>query len=228
MKLIKDLSYYTLRAHLYGKEQNKQVTFKFEELETLWFCTRKNVKRKLKKFQEEDKLTYTPGLGRGNPSRLTFRDSFQKEIEQFVQESMRQDKLDDLVHLLQLPIPKAWVATISPQLQKMFGMQESKQEKDVLRTIISRDLSTLDPVYSSITVENHMIQQLGDTLVTYSRKRDEIRPRLAHHWQVDENNTTWTFYLRKGVRFHHQGAFTSLDVKHTLNRFNPAHRFTGL
>ncbi|WP_371069516.1 ABC transporter substrate-binding protein [Sediminibacillus sp. JSM 1682029] len=228
MKCIKDLSYYTLRAHLYSKEQNKQVPFKFEELETLWFCTRKNVKRKLRKYEEENKLSYTPGIGRGNPSRLTFRRPFQQEVEQFVQEAIRTDKLDDLVHLLQLPIPRAWVASISPQLQKMFGMQESKQEKDVLRTIISRDLSTLDPVYSSITVENHMIQQLGDTLVTYNEKRDEIRSRLAHHWQVDESNTIWTFYLRKGVRFHHQGVFSSADVKHTLERFKPGTPFYWL
>ncbi|WP_053217077.1 SgrR family transcriptional regulator [Virgibacillus senegalensis] len=221
VKVIRDLSYYTLRSYLYSKEQQKQVTFKLEELETLWFCTRKNVKRKLRKFEEEEKLSYTPGIGRGHPSSITFYRSFQKEVEQFVKASIQEDKLDDIVQLLQLPIPKAWVASISPQLQKMFGLQESKQDKDILRTIISRDLSTLDPVYSSITVENHMIEQLGDTLVTYSRKRDCIRPHLAHHWQVDDNHTRWTFYLRKGIRFHHQGLLTSADVKHTLDRFKP-------
>ncbi|SDK48291.1 SgrR family transcriptional regulator [Sediminibacillus albus] len=225
---MKDLSYFEMRAHLYEKEQHNTVETKFQDLESIWFCTRKNVKRKLKNFEEQGKLSYSPGVGRGNPSKITFHSSFQREVERFVLDCIKKDKLDDIVQLLQFDIPKSWVASISPQLQKMFGMQGAKGDKDILRTIISRNLSTLDPVFSSITVENHMIEQLGDTLVTYNHEQDEIIPHLAHHWQVSDNGKKWSFYLRKGVRFHHQGLFTSADVKYTLERFKQGTPFFWL
>ncbi|UFU00330.1 SgrR family transcriptional regulator [Radiobacillus kanasensis] len=214
-----DLSYFAMRAHLLVREKELTVSFKLEELEDVWFCTKRNVKRKLHQLVEQEKCAYIPGKGRGNASTLIFNQPFREEIRTFARWCMEQQKPEELIQLLQLPIPKAWVTNVSKDIRTLFGIQATNQHKDILRTIISRDLSTLDPVHSSITFENHMIKQLGDSLVNYDQKTDKIIPHLAHHWRVNDTFDEWTFYLRKGVRFHHQGLMTSEDVAYTLRRF---------
>ncbi|QDP39606.1 ABC transporter substrate-binding protein [Radiobacillus deserti] len=214
-----DLSYFAMRAHLLIREQDLAVSFKLEELEEVWFCTKRNVKRKLHQLVEQGKCTYIPGKGRGNTSTLVFQQPFREEIRTFARWCMEQQKPEELIQLLQLPIPKAWVTNVSRDVRTLFGMQANHQDKDILRTILARDLSTLDPVHSSITFENHMIKQLGDSLVIYDQKQDKIMPHLAHHWRVNDTYKEWTFYLRKGVRFHHQGIMTSEDVAYTFRRF---------
>lgn len=216
---MKEISYFQLRAYLYPKEQNQYATFTLNELENVWFCTRKNVKRKIKQLEEEGRFNYSPGKGRGNPSSIHFHEHFQDEVERFVYQCVQKDQLDRIVKLFQLPIPKTWISNVSEQVQELFGFLSSKGNKDTLRTGIARNLSTLDPIYSSVTLENHLIDQLSDTLVKYDEDLDEIVPHIAHHWHVENDNRKWTFYLRKGVRFHHHKTLTSEDVHHTFNRF---------
>lgn len=45
-----------------------------------------------------------------------------------------------------------------------------------------------------------------------------IAPALAERWDVSEDGTVYTFYLREGVTFHDGSAMTADDVKFTLDR----------
>jgi len=45
-----------------------------------------------------------------------------------------------------------------------------------------------------------------------------IWPDLAEYWQASEAGKTYTFFLRKGVRFHNGRELTSADVKFSLER----------
>jgi len=45
-----------------------------------------------------------------------------------------------------------------------------------------------------------------------------IRPDLAEYWQVSDGGKTYTFFLRKNVRFHNGRELTSADVKFSLER----------
>ncbi|HET7627112.1 MAG TPA: ABC transporter substrate-binding protein [Bacillales bacterium] len=219
---MKDLSYYEMRAHLYPCEEAQKVTFKLSDLEQIWYCTTKNVKRKLKKYEQEGFCLYRPGKGRGNYSKLEFCQSFQAEIEQAVTTFIEREAMDELMQLLYLPIPKSWISALSDEVQTLFGMQSSQQQKEVLRTIVRGRVTTLDPLYTSVAFESFLIHQLGDTLITYDHEHDRLLPHLAHHWIVDGEQRRWTFYLRKGVRFHHQRVMTSEDVRHTFARYRSA------
>ena len=213
---MKDYSYLQMRALLYQREKENAVSFKLEELEDLWYCTKKNVKRKLKKFENQQLLSYKPGKGRGKWSCLHFNHDFQIEVEVVVKEYMDNNQFEEIIHILQLPIPKAWITNVSKDVQEIFGLQSLTESKDILRTILTRDITTLDPLYTSVTLENYLIKQFGDTLVVYDKEKDTIKPHLAHHWIVDQQSMEWTFYLRKGVRFHHQGFLTSEDMRKVI------------
>ncbi|MGE8002944.1 ABC transporter substrate-binding protein [Lysinibacillus sp. NPDC093216] len=216
---MKNYSYFQMRAFLYPREEQQTAECKLYELESLWFCTQKSVKRKLKQFGEAGKLIYAPGKGRGNPSQIVFYKPFQQEIEDAVKQLVQRDQLEEVILLLQLPIPKTWIANVSQEIQSLFGIQSSGQPRDVLRTARTRELTTLDPLHTSITFETFIIYQLGDTLVTYNQEQDTVIPHIAHNWESDNEGKTWTFYLRKGVRFHNQHLLTSEDVRYTLDRF---------
>jgi peptide/nickel transport system substrate-binding protein len=48
------------------------------------------------------------------------------------------------------------------------------------------------------------------------------QPELASDWKVSDDGKSWTFNLRRGVKFHHGREFTSKDVEFTINRLlNP-------
>ncbi|MBS2968095.1 SgrR family transcriptional regulator [Metabacillus sp. KIGAM252] len=216
---MKDLIYYEMRAYLYKREEQQSASFKLSELEKLWYCTQKNVKRRLKQFEAAGKLAYKPGLGRGHSSSLVFHNPFQEEIEKTVIHLVQNKKMESIILLLQLPIPKTWIANVSKEVQALFGLHVLEQSKDVLRTMVTRNLTTLDPLLSSITFETYLIHQLGDSLLAYHQEQDLLQPHLAHSWEQEDEGRIWTFYLRKGVRFHNGHGLTSEDVRSTFQRF---------
>lgn len=220
---MKDVTYFEMRALFYKREEERTVQFTFKELEELWYCSSKNCKRKLRQFEETGRLTYVPGRGRGNPSRLFFRNEFQDEVEAAVLKLVEKEKMESMIHLLQLPIPKTWIANVSKEVQALFGLRVSGQSKDVLRTMITRNVTTLDPLFSSITFETYLIHQLGDSLLNYDQEQDLLQPHLAHSWEQEDGGRIWSFHLRKGVRFHNGRSMTAEDVKATFQRFQNHH-----
>ena len=57
-----------------------------------------------------------------------------------------------------------------------------------------------------------------DGLTETSWLTDEVEPSLAESWTRSDNGLTWTFQLRKDVRWHDGQPFTAHDVGFTFNR----------
>ncbi len=70
----------------------------------------------------------------------------------------------------------------------------------------------LDPVYATMRSECHMVKHIFDTLVYINEERTAIEPGLAFHWEYNDEEKIWTFYLRKGVHFHNGKRLTAHDV----------------
>ncbi|HXG02387.1 MAG TPA: ABC transporter substrate-binding protein, partial [Candidatus Binatia bacterium] len=60
-------------------------------------------------------------------------------------------------------------------------------------------------------------QQIFDGLVQFDRTLT-IAPALAEFWRASRDGLTWTFTLRKGVKFHHGRELTADDVVYSFTR----------
>ncbi len=57
-----------------------------------------------------------------------------------------------------------------------------------------------------------------EPLLWYDPLKDEFIPALAVKWESNEDGTIWTFYLRKGVKFHDGTPLTAEAVKASIER----------
>ncbi len=74
--------------------------------------------------------------------------------------------------------------------------------------------SQLDPAGD---IHVFIIEQLYDGLVKLDSKLN-LLPSLAEYWTISEDGKRCTFYLRKGVKFHHGRELDAEDVKFSLER----------
>ncbi|WP_084047846.1 ABC transporter substrate-binding protein [Deinococcus hopiensis] len=209
--------YLTLRAALHARDGVRAShAGTATELTTWWACSGKTARRHLARLGEEGRVNYAPGRGRGNTSRLTFSADLREELEALTEALAGQGMAGELARLSRLPFPRAWVLTEAAR--GVFGLGEARPGVDRLRTVYTRDLTSLDPLHASATMEAHLLAQVLDPLVHFDPDTGAAAPHLAHHWNPAEDGLRWTFHLRKGVAFHHGRTLDAGDVRATLER----------
>ncbi|OGD22534.1 MAG: hypothetical protein A2W03_18275 [Candidatus Aminicenantes bacterium RBG_16_63_16] len=62
-----------------------------------------------------------------------------------------------------------------------------------------------------------LLEQVFDGLVKLDSNLSVV-PALAEYWVISEDGPTYTFYLRKGIKFHHGRELEAEDVKFSLER----------
>lgn len=78
---------------------------------------------------------------------------------------------------------------------------------------------TLDPALAYETAGGEIIQNVYETLIFYNRdKPSEFIPQLAEKWEISPDGKTYTFYIRKGVKFHDGSDMTPEDVAYSFQR----------
>lgn len=207
--------YIRLRLSFPNEQHMKQS---LQELANILFCSTKNVKILLKKMSEEKLINWIPGRGRGNKTEIHFLHTFTEAIFPHVEELLKNEKLKEVFLLLKEPLPFLLREKIEEQLNTYFGHTISDDLCDVLKIPYKRKLLPIDPAFAAVTTESHLISQIVDTLVRYNEETDKFEPHLAHTWEVSEDQLTWTFYLRKGVRFHHGKTLSGKDVIFSFER----------
>lgn len=77
---------------------------------------------------------------------------------------------------------------------------------------LSADVTSLDPYYQNVDINNSVAEHVFDRLVTKD-ETEHFGPGLALSWTNDPANPkTWYFELRKDVSFHNGKKFTANDV----------------
>ena len=92
------------------------------------------------------------------------------------------------------------------------------ERESVLIVGTTYDPKTLDPAMAYDIASAMVIQNIYDTLVGYEPGTTNLVPKLAERWESNENATVWTFYLRKGVKFHDGTLLNASIVKYSIDR----------
>lgn len=193
-----------------------------EEVADALCCTRRNARLILQKLQDLGWLRWVPGRGRGHRSHLTFLAPLETAVSHLADEIARRDDLTGALAQMKRHLADALVD--APQFLDWFsrhlGYQEGETQKglDTLRFPIQNWTYALDPAHIYTFHESRFVRQLFNTLLTFDERTQTFAPQLAHHWEADASGTVWTFWLRKGVRFHHGRPLTAHDVAYTLQR----------
>ncbi|OQA10234.1 MAG: Periplasmic dipeptide transport protein precursor [Firmicutes bacterium ADurb.Bin373] len=87
-----------------------------------------------------------------------------------------------------------------------------------------QDAVTLDPAFSQDDESNKVIANIFEGLVRFKPGEGTIEPCLAESWRVSPNGREWTFFLRKGVKFHDGTPFNSDAVRFSIERQLPPQR----
>lgn len=81
-----------------------------------------------------------------------------------------------------------------------------------------QESETLDPERTTATSSAEVDYVLYDTLTSLDYD-NTVKPGLAEKWAISPDGKTYTFTLRRGVRFASGKPLTSADVKFTLDRW---------
>ncbi|WP_246317000.1 SgrR family transcriptional regulator [Paenibacillus agri] len=195
-----------------------------EGLSEALFCTTRNAKLILRKLEEEELIDWLPGLGRGNRSRIAFKADKERFLLQLAQSRAEKGDYKQAFELLQSfgegtqakPKFLEW-------LNGQFGYHKEEASdgistSDTLRFPVYRPVTTLDPAQVNYSIDAHLMRQLFSRLLQFDEGISKIAPSIAHYWTSNPEATEWTFYLRKGVRFHNGHELTSRDVVFSLER----------
>lgn len=89
--------------------------------------------------------------------------------------------------------------------------------RDDITIVIQSEPNTLDPQQSGTTFDIEIFYNIFDGLVRLDRNHAVV-PSLAESWEISDDNLTYTFVLREGVKFHNGEEFTADDVVFTIER----------
>lgn len=96
-----------------------------------------------------------------------------------------------------------------------FGL--SFAQEDVLRVLLSSQLTTLDPQDTTDTDSAAARYQIYNGLLKMSEEGEPVAD-LAESWEVSEDGLRYTFSLREGVTFHDGTSFDAQAVKTSFDR----------
>lgn len=82
---------------------------------------------------------------------------------------------------------------------------------------LASDALTLDPQMQEETITNTITRHFYDGLLNYDADHKPV-PALAESWELADDQVTWTFHLRQGVKFSDGSPFTADDVAFSIER----------
>ncbi|MCK5493160.1 MAG: ABC transporter substrate-binding protein, partial [Candidatus Omnitrophica bacterium] len=73
----------------------------------------------------------------------------------------------------------------------------------------------INPLITTHSISMSLLDLIFNRLVRLNSK-GEVSPDLAHSWNISGDGLIYTFYLRKGIKFHDGKECTAFDVKFTF------------
>ncbi|ULL13629.1 ABC transporter substrate-binding protein [Paenibacillus sp. H1-7] len=214
--------YIRLRDKLPHVGEHQEQDILLDDIAAILDCTHRNAAMILKKMNDQGWLQWLPKRGRGNRSTLLFLTPSEDVILLLAKELVeRKDLRGALEQMNVSSIPDSLKDHFHSWLNGHFGYSSEVRDSkrfDTLRFPLTQPVQSLDPAFTNFSTEGHLVNQLFDSLVRYNRLTQTIEPHVAHAWESSPDRSSWTFYLRKGVLFHHGKELSSEDIRYTLER----------
>ena len=98
-----------------------------------------------------------------------------------------------------------------------FSEKASAGKSNTFRYPITSEITSLDPakVQDGDTID--ALQQVFEGLVKWDEK-NQVVANIAEKWDISPDGRTYTFTIKKGVKFHNGREVTAQDFKYTLER----------
>ena len=94
--------------------------------------------------------------------------------------------------------------------------QKEKNKKESIRTVSTVDIDSLNPYEVVSSNSDQILLNVFEGLVMPGVDGTVI-PALAESYEISENGKTYTFAIRKGVKFHNGNDMDIKDVEFSLN-----------
>ena len=91
-------------------------------------------------------------------------------------------------------------------------------EDATLKVALQSIPPALDPHITGSTMTMELARPVFESLVAFN-SRFEPQPVLAESWEISDDQKTFTFKLRQGVKFHNGNEMTAADVVASMNRW---------
>ncbi|MDP1748943.1 MAG: ABC transporter substrate-binding protein [Reyranella sp.] len=101
------------------------------------------------------------------------------------------------------------------------------QSNKTLRVVMHSDLKILDPVWTTAYIVRNHGYLIYDSLFALDAKL-EPRSQMVESWTVSDDQLTWTFKLRDGLKWHDGTPVTSADVLPSIKRWTEKDTLGGL
>ena len=96
------------------------------------------------------------------------------------------------------------------------GIAMGAGKKDLI-VVTNLEPKSLDPQDASGAASEEVCRKIYEGLVDFGDNYEPV-PKLAESWSVSKEGKTWTFKLRKGVKFHSGTDFNAQAVKASFDR----------
>lgn len=83
---------------------------------------------------------------------------------------------------------------------------------------LASDPPSLDPIHTTDTSSATVVFRIFEGLIEQDPVTLDIVPSLAERWEVTPDGLTYTFHLKRGVKFHNGREMTSADFRYSFER----------
>ncbi|QTD42548.1 ABC transporter substrate-binding protein [Sporosarcina sp. Te-1] len=182
-------------------------------------CSERHVKNIMNALHDEQVIHWATARGRGKKPRLTLLLSKDDILMAEARRLVETDRFREaflVVEAMSQPGKEEFHQWFTNSLG-LSRKREKEEELDTLRYPFYETQLIMDPMLIKSRHDAHMVQQIFDRLLEFDAETGKLLPRIAHHWETTDGKR-WTFYIHKGILFHHGRRLTSEDVRNTFER----------
>jgi ABC-type transport system substrate-binding protein len=108
------------------------------------------------------------------------------------------------------------------------GASDKPIQGGTLTMAIAKDIVLLNPLVATRSTEQAIRELMFEPLLGIDL-RGNLQPNLAERWEASKDGKSYTFFLRRGVKFHDGREMTAEDVKFAMDySMNPKNGAYGL